>query len=46
MLTINNGASHFIDQTFKAFLKELGAKHNIATPCHPQTSDQAETSNK
>jgi hypothetical protein len=27
-------------------LKELGTKHNIATPYHPQTSGQAETSNK
>jgi transposase InsO family protein len=27
-------------------LKELGAKHNIATPYHPQTSGQAETLNK
>ena len=27
-------------------MRELGAKHNIATPYHPQTSSQAETSNK
>ena len=37
---------HFIDKTFRAFLRELGAKHNIATPYHPQTSGQAEISNK
>ena len=45
-MVISDGGSHFIDKTFKAFLKELGAKHNIATPYHPQTSGQAETSNK
>ena len=40
------GGSHFINKTFRRFLKELGAKHNIATPYHPQASGQAETSNK
>jgi transposase InsO family protein len=45
-MVISDGDSHFIDKTFKAFLKELGTKHNIATPYHPQTSRQAETSNK
>ena len=40
-MVISDGGSHFIDKTFRAFLKELGAKHNIATPYHPQTSDQA-----
>ena len=45
-MVISDGGSHFIDKTFRAFLKELGAKHNIATPYHPQMSDQAETSNK
>ena len=43
---ISDGGSHFIDKTFRAFLKELGAKHNIATSYHPQTSGQVETSNK
>ena len=45
-MVIRDGGSHFIDKTFRAFLKELGVKHNIATPYHPQTSGQAETSNK
>ena len=40
------GGSHFIDKTFHRFLKELGTRHNIATPYHPQTSGQVETSNK
>ena len=30
-MVISDGGSHFIDRTFRAFLKELGAKHNIAT---------------
>jgi transposase InsO family protein len=45
-IVISDRGSHFIDKTFRNFLKELGAKHNIATPYHPQTSGQAETSNK
>ena len=45
-MVISDGGSHFINQTFRNFLKELGGKHNIATPYHPQTSRQAETSNK
>ena len=45
-MVISDGGSHFIDKTFRAFLKEHVAKHNIATPYHPQTGDQAETSNK
>ena len=34
-MVISDGGSHFIDKTFRAFLKELGAKHNIVTPYHP-----------
>ena len=45
-MVISDGGSHFIEKTFQTFLKELGAKHNIATPYHSQTSSQAETSNK
>ena len=37
-MVISDGGSHFIDKTFRAFLRELGTKHNIATPYHPQTS--------
>ena len=35
-MVISDGGSHFIDKILKAFLKELGAKHNIATPYHPK----------
>ena len=45
-MVISDGGSHFIDKTFRTFLRELGAMHNVATPYHPQTSGQVETSNK
>jgi transposase InsO family protein len=45
-MVISDWGSHFIDKTFWNYLRELGAKHNIATPYHPQTNGQAETSNK
>nr|AAQ56438.1 hypothetical protein OSJNBa0074N12.23 [Oryza sativa Japonica Group] len=45
-MVISDGGSHFIDKTFRDLLREMGAKHNVATPYHPQTSGQAETSNK
>ena len=45
-MVISDGGSHFIDRTFRNYLRQLGAKHNIAAPYHPQTSGQAETSNK
>ena len=38
--------SHFIDRTFRKCLSELGVDHRVATPYRPQTSGQAETSNK
>lgn len=45
-MVISDGGSHFIDSAFWNYLKELGTKHNIVTPYHPQTSSQVETSNK
>ena len=45
-MLISDGGSHFIDSAFRNFLKELGTRHNIVTPYYPQTSGQAETSNK
>ena len=45
-MVISDGGSHFIDSAFRNFLNELGTRHNIATPYHPQTSGQAETSDK
>jgi transposase InsO family protein len=45
-IDIIDGGSHFIDQTFWKSLSEVGVDHWIATPYHPQTSGQVETSNK
>jgi transposase InsO family protein len=45
-MVISDGGSHFIDKSFRQFLTGYGVKHNVATPYHPQTSGQAETSNK
>jgi hypothetical protein len=43
---ISDGGSHFIDKRFEKYLMNHGIQHNVATPYHPQTSGQAETSNK
>ena len=45
-MVISDGGSHFIDRTFRPFLRELASKHNITTAYHPQTSSQEETSKK
>jgi transposase InsO family protein len=45
-IVISDGGSHFIDRTFWKALSEVGVDHRIATPYHPQTSSQVETSNK
>jgi transposase InsO family protein len=45
-IVISDGGSHFIDRTLRKALSKVGVDHRIATPYHPQTSSQAETSNK
>jgi hypothetical protein len=35
-MVISDRGSHFIDKTFRNFVKELGAQHNVATPYHPK----------
>jgi len=45
-IVITDGGSHFIDKRFKQYLSKHGIRHNVATPYHPQTSGQPETSNK
>jgi transposase InsO family protein len=45
-IVISDGGSHFIDRSFWKALSEVGVDHRIATPYHPHTSGQAETSNK
>jgi hypothetical protein len=45
-IVISDGGSHFIDRTFRKGLSEVEVDYQIATPYHPQTSGQAEASNK
>jgi hypothetical protein len=45
-IVISVRGSHFIDRTFQKELSEVGVDHRNATPYHPQTSGQAEISNK
>jgi hypothetical protein len=45
-MVISDGGTHFTNRKFHLYLKDHGIRHNIATPYHPQTSGQAETSNK
>jgi hypothetical protein len=45
-IVISDGGSHFIDKSFQQYLSKYGIRHNVATPYHPQTSGQEETSNK
>jgi transposase InsO family protein len=45
-IVISDRGSHFIDRTFWKALSEVRVHHRIATPYHPQTSGQVETSNK
>ena len=45
-MVISDGGTHFTDKNFHKSLLRHGIRHNIATPYHPQTSGQAETSNK
>ncbi|MCQ7056807.1 DDE-type integrase/transposase/recombinase, partial [Clostridioides difficile] len=43
---ISDGGSHFCNRVFEKLMKTNGIKHKVATPYHPQTSGQVETSNK
>jgi transposase InsO family protein len=45
-MVISDGGSHFIDKSFQQYLSKHEIHHNVATPYHPQTSAQVETSNK
>jgi transposase InsO family protein len=45
-MVISDGGKHFIDRNFHHYLLKHGIRHSVATPYHPQTSVQAETSNK
>ncbi|CAN6723545.1 unnamed protein product [Malus baccata var. baccata] len=43
---ISDGGSHFCNRTIEALLKKYNVTHKMATPYHPQTSGQAEVSNR
>ncbi|CAN6552461.1 unnamed protein product [Malus baccata var. baccata] len=43
---INDGWSHFCNRTFEALLKKYNVTHKVFRPYHPQTSGQAEVSNR
>ncbi|KAI3749744.1 hypothetical protein L2E82_20360 [Cichorium intybus] len=43
---ISDGGSHFKNRHFAKVLKHYGVTHKIGTPYHPQTSGQAEVSNR
>ena len=45
-MVISDGETHFTNKNFHNYLSKHGIRHNVATPYHPQTSGQAETSNK
>lgn len=42
----SDGGSHFCNQCTVSLLKRYGVSSCIATPYHPQSSDQVEVSNK
>ncbi|CAN6572579.1 unnamed protein product [Malus baccata var. baccata] len=43
---ISDGGSHFCNRTIEAVFKKYNVKHRVSTPYHPQTSGQAEVSNR
>ncbi|KAM2122547.1 hypothetical protein ACFX1Q_020210 [Malus domestica] len=43
---ISDRGSHFCNCTIEALFKKYNVKHRVSTPYHPQTSGQAEVSNK
>ncbi|CAN6678112.1 unnamed protein product [Malus baccata var. baccata] len=43
---ISDRGSHFCNCTIEALFKKYNVKHRVSTPYHPQTSGQAEVSNR
>ena len=43
---MTDGGSHFIHGAFRKMLAKYGVNHWIASPYHPQSSGQAELSNR
>ena len=46
MMVISDGGTHFTDKNFHNYLSKHGIHHNISTLYLPQSSGQAEISNK
>jgi hypothetical protein len=45
-ILISDGGTHFTVKNFKRCLSKLGIEHRVSTAYHPQTNEQAETSNR
>ncbi|XP_021750654.1 uncharacterized protein LOC110716341 [Chenopodium quinoa] len=43
---ISDGGSHFAKRSFQALLEKYGVRHKVSLAYHPQTSGQAEISNR
>ena len=43
---ISDGGAHFCNRPFETLMKKYGIRHKVSTPYHPQTSGQAEISNR
>ncbi|CAN6716320.1 unnamed protein product [Malus baccata var. baccata] len=43
---ISDGGSHFCNRKIEALLKKYNVTHRVSTPYHPQTSRQADVSNR
>ena len=43
---ISDGGTHFYNKPFETLLAKYGVKHKVATPDHPQTSEQVELENR
>jgi transposase InsO family protein len=45
-ILISDGETHFNGKNFKKCLPKFGIEHKVSTAYHPQTNEQAETSNR
>ncbi|XP_075080317.1 uncharacterized protein LOC142165838 [Nicotiana tabacum] len=43
---LSDGGTHFCNKACAGLLEKYGVKHKVATPYHPQSSDQVEVSNR
>jgi len=43
---ISDSGTHFCNKLFEFLMKKYGITHKIATPYHPQTSEQVELANR